>query len=40
VAVIRAAVQSVDCGVPVFGVETMQQRMDQALPVRSSTERR
>jgi putative ABC transport system permease protein len=28
---IRAAIQSVDRGVPVFGVETMQQRMDQAF---------
>lgn len=31
VAEIRAAVQSVDRGVPVYGVETMQQRMDQAF---------
>jgi len=31
VAAIRAALQSVDRGVPVYGVETMQQRMDQAF---------
>jgi predicted permease len=31
VAAIRAAMQSVDRGVPVFGVETMQERMDQAF---------
>jgi putative ABC transport system permease protein len=31
VAAIRAALQSVDRGVPVYGVETMQQRMDHAF---------
>jgi putative ABC transport system permease protein len=31
VAVIRAALQSVDHGVPVYAVETMQQRMEQAF---------
>src|SRR5581483_2681240 len=31
VAAIRAAVQSVDHGVPVFGVETMQERVDRAF---------
>jgi putative ABC transport system permease protein len=31
VAAIRATVQSVDRGVPVYGVETMRQRMDQAF---------
>jgi len=31
VAAIRASVQSVDRGVPVFGVKTMQQRMDEAF---------
>jgi putative ABC transport system permease protein len=30
-AAIRATIQSVEGGVPVFGVETMQQRMDQAF---------
>ena len=31
VAAIRTALQSVDRGVPVYGVKTMQQRMDQAF---------
>lgn len=31
VAAIRAALQSVDRGVPIYGVETMQQRIDQAF---------
>lgn len=31
IAVIRAALQSVDRGVPVYGVETMQHRMDRAF---------
>ena len=31
VAAVRAAVQSVDRGVPVYGVQTMQERMNQAL---------
>ncbi|HXR76867.1 MAG TPA: ABC transporter permease [Bryobacteraceae bacterium] len=31
VAAIQAALQSVDSGVPVYGVETMQQRMDRAF---------
>ena len=31
VAAIRAALQSVDRGVPIYGVETLQQRMDQAF---------
>jgi putative ABC transport system permease protein len=31
VAAIRAALQSVDRGVPVYGLKTMQQRMDQAF---------
>ena len=31
VAAIRTALQSIDRGVPIYGVKTMQERMDQAF---------